>query len=42
MSFEINAQRLWKRLPPAERAAAAAAFFKEPPQSCWERRSAPS
>ena len=32
MSFEINAQRLWKRLPPAERAAAAAAFFKEPPQ----------
>lgn len=32
MSFETSAQRLWKRLPPTERAAAAGAFFKEPPQ----------
>ena len=32
MSLETSAQRLWKRLPPGERAAAAGAFFKEPPQ----------
>jgi hypothetical protein len=32
MAFETTAIRLWKRLTPAERLAAATAFWKEPPQ----------
>jgi len=31
MDFETTAVRLWKRLTPAERQAAAEAFWKEPP-----------
>ncbi len=31
MSFEPSANRLWKRLPPPDRLAAAQAFFAEPP-----------
>jgi hypothetical protein len=32
MAFETSAVRLWKRLPREDRAEAAAAFWKEPPQ----------
>jgi hypothetical protein len=32
VAFETTAARLWKRLNPDERAAAAQAFWKEPPQ----------
>jgi hypothetical protein len=32
MAFESTAVRLWKRFTPAERQAAAEAFWKEPPQ----------
>jgi hypothetical protein len=32
VAFETTAAKLWKRLPPEERLAAASAFWKEPPQ----------
>jgi hypothetical protein len=35
MSFESSASRLWKRLTPPERLAAANAFWREPPQEAY-------